>query len=74
MAGSSANHPSASAGLYKETLGRVGHELPRRSLTGAAAKPSITDLKAVDWRGRDGPKPDPASKKDRELSSAVGPP
>jgi len=36
----------------------MGHELPRRALSRAAARPPITDREAQGWRGRDGPAAD----------------
>jgi hypothetical protein len=36
---------------------RFGHELPLRPAKGAAALRPITDTRADDRRGRDGPKP-----------------
>ena len=39
-------------------MAEMGHQLPRRSLVGAAARPSKADTKADDWRGRKGPFPD----------------
>jgi hypothetical protein len=35
-----------------------GHELPRRPAKGAAALRAVTDTKADDWRGREGPRAD----------------
>ena len=36
-------------------MSQMGHELPRRALSRAAARPPITATQAQGWRGRDGP-------------------
>jgi hypothetical protein len=40
---------------FSAFLHRLGHELPRRALSRAAARPPITDTEAQGLRGRDGP-------------------
>ena len=39
-------------------MSELGHQLPRRPAKGAAALHPITDTKADDCRGRDGPQAD----------------